>query len=112
LRFLIPFAVALKGNTKFQVRSNFQKDVTGISSAVDFGLGQNMPFRLVAAFLLNASVFNEVKGRFQDKADLKVRFNANIGDVLSLPPRADVYPRLHLGIRNFGAHIGFRFLYR
>jgi hypothetical protein len=42
---------------------------------------------------------------------LKVRFNANIGDVLSLPSRADVYPGLHLGTRNFGAHLGFRYFF-
>ena len=37
-----------KGDTKFQVGLNLQDGGTGITSTVDFGLGENMSFGFVA----------------------------------------------------------------
>lgn len=100
-----------KGDTKFQVGANLQDGGTGITSTIDFGLGENMSFGFVATYLLNANEIAGVKPDFEDRADLKIRFNANIGDVLGLDPKMDVYPGLDLGTRNFGAHLGFRYFF-
>ncbi|MFD2908488.1 DUF6646 family protein [Flavobacterium ardleyense] len=100
-----------KGDTKFQVGLNMQDGATGITSTVDFGLGENMSFGFVATYLLGANDIDGVKAKFEDRADLKVRFNANIGNVLGLDPKMDVYPGLHLGTRNFGAHLGARYFF-
>ena len=100
-----------KGDTKFQVGLNLQERGTGITSNLDFGLGENMSFGFLATYLLNA---NDIKGEspsFEDRADLKIRFNANIGNVIGLTSKADLYPGLDLGTRNFGAHLGFRYFF-
>jgi hypothetical protein len=43
--------------------------------------------------------------------DIKARFNANIGEVLGLKPKMDVYPGLDLSFKNFGGHLGFRWFF-
>lgn len=100
-----------KGDTKFQVGFNLQDRGTGITSTLDFGLGENMSFGFLATYLLEANEINGVKGSFEDRADAKVRFNANIGNVIGLNPKMDVYPGLTLGTRNFGAQLGFRYFF-
>jgi len=100
-----------KGDQKLQISLNAQDGGTGISSSLDFGLGENMSLGVVATYLLNANDVNGQSARFQDRADLKARFNANIGNVLGLSPKMDVYPGLHLGTRNFGGHLGFRYFF-
>ena len=100
-----------KGDTKFQVGANFQDGGTGITSTVDFGLGENMSFGFVATYLLNAKEIAGEKARFEDRADIKARFNANIGSVMGLDPKMDVYPGLNLGLRNFGGHLGMRYFF-
>ena len=100
-----------KGDTKFQVGMNVQNGGTGITTTADFGLGQNMSFGFLATYLLNAAGENGFDARFKDRMDAKVRFNANIGDVIGLSPKLDVYPGLDLGTRNFGAHLGLRYFF-
>lgn len=100
-----------KGDTKFQVGLNLQDGGTGITSTVDFGLGQNMSFGFLATYLLNANDRDGISSRFEDRADFKVRFNANIGDVIGLGDKMDFYPGLDLGTRNFGAHLGYRYFF-
>ncbi|CAM4022769.1 DUF6646 domain-containing protein [Flavobacterium antarcticum] len=100
-----------KGDTKFQVGLNLQNGGTGITSTVDFGLGENMSFGFVATYLLDAKDIDTRSASFEDRADAKVRFNANIGNVLGLSPKMDLYPGLNLGTRNFGAHLGFRYFF-
>lgn len=100
-----------KGDTKFQVGANLQDGGTGVTSTVDFGLGENMSFGFVGTYLLNAKEIAGEKAAFEDRADIKVRFNANIGNVLGLDPAMDIYPGLDLGTRNFGAHLGFRYFF-
>ena len=100
-----------KGDTKFQVGMNVQKGGTGITSTADFGIGQNMSFGFLATYLLDADGAGELDARFQDRIDAKIRFNANIGDVIGLSPNLDVYPGLHLGTRNFGGHLGVRYFF-
>lgn len=100
-----------KGDIKFQVGANIQDGATGIHLSSDFGLGENMSYGFVASYLLSVQEFAGVKPEFADRADIKVRFNANLGNVLKLDPKMDVYPGLDLGTRNFGAHLGFRYFF-
>jgi hypothetical protein len=60
------------------------------------------------------SVSNDLSGAkpdFGDRIDAKARFNANLGNVFQFDPKMDVYPGLDLGLRNFGAHLGFRYFF-
>ena len=100
-----------KGDIKFQVGANMQKGGTGINVTTDFGLGENMSYGFSATYLLNADKIADVKPDFEDRADLKLRFNANIGNVLNLSDAIDIYPGLNLGLRNFGGHLGFRYFF-
>lgn len=101
-----------KGDYKFQIGANLQEGGSGIQLSSDYGYGENMSFGLVASYLL--SVNSDVLGNkpeFVDRFDVKARFNANLGDVLNLNSKMDVYPGLDLGLRNFGAHLGFRYFF-
>jgi hypothetical protein len=111
VQFLNAQSFTGKGDTKFQVGMNVQNGGTGITSTIDFGLGQNISFGFLATYLLNNNGAYGFDARFEDRADAKVRFNANIGDVIRLSPKLDVYPGLDLGTRNFGAHLGLRYFF-
>lgn len=100
-----------KGDTKFQIGASFQDGATGINSTFDYGLGENMSIGLSATYLLGVNEILGVEPKFEDRADLKARFSANIGNVLKLDENFDVYPGLHLGLRNFGAHFGARYFF-
>lgn len=100
-----------KGDIKGQVGLTIQDGGTGIGVSTDFGIGENMSFGIVAGYMLNADEILGEKPRFEDRADLKVRFSANIGNVLKLSDNMDVYPGLNLGLRNFGGHLGFRYFF-
>ena len=101
-----------KGDYKFQIGANLQDGGSGIQLSSDYGYGENMSFGLVASYLLsvNSNILGN-KPEFIDRFDAKVRFNANLGNVLKLDPKMDVYPGLDLGLRNFGAHLGFRYFF-
>lgn len=110
-----------KGDVKGQVGLHLQSGGTGINVSSDLGLGENISIGLSATYLLAADGYYEYKFSelrfvndepdFIDKFDLKARFNANIGNVIGLPKEMDVYPGLDLGLRNFGAHAGFRYFF-
>ncbi|MFT5754709.1 MAG: hypothetical protein ACI924_001947 [Flavobacterium sp.] len=100
-----------KGDVKFQIGANMQENGTGINVTTDFGLGENMSFGFAAVYLLNAERIADVKPDFEDRADIKFRFNANIGNVLNISDAVDIYPGLSLGLRNFGGHIGARYFF-
>ncbi|MBC7641918.1 MAG: hypothetical protein H7174_06205 [Flavobacterium sp.] len=97
-----------KGDIKVQVGGNFQSGASGIHLCADFGIGENMSYGFTGAYLLseNTSMLD-----FKDRVDLRARFNANIGKVLTLPDNVDVYPGLDLGMKNFGAHLGVRYFF-
>jgi hypothetical protein len=101
-----------KGDYKFQIGANIQNGGSGIQLSSDYGYGENMSFGLVASYLLSvdANVLGN-KPEFIDRFDFKARFNANLGDVLNLNSKMDVYPGLNIGPRNFGAHLGFRYFF-
>ena len=100
-----------KGDVKFQVGANMQEHGTGVNVSTDFGLGENMSFGFSAVYLLNADRIADVKPDFEDRADIKARFNANIGNVLNISDALDIYPGLSLGLRNFGGHLGARYFF-
>lgn len=100
-----------KGDIKFQVGLNAQDGGTGINLSTDFGIGENMSYGFVASYLLSVKEIAGAKADFADRADAKVRFNANLGSVLKLDKAMDIYPGLNLGTRNFGAHLGFRYFF-
>ena len=100
-----------KGDIKAQVGMNIQDHGTGINVSADFGIGENMSYGFVASYLLSVDEVAGDKPNFDDRADVKVRFNANLGNVFKLDKAMDIYPGLNLGTRNFGAHIGFRYFF-
>lgn len=106
-------AQAFKGkeDVKFQVGANLQTGGTGIFVSTDFGLGENMSFGFTSNYLLSANSILDENPKFTDRFDLKARFNANIGNVFNLDKSMDIYPGLDLGLKNFGAHLGFRYFF-
>ncbi|WP_310554630.1 DUF6646 family protein [Flavobacterium sp.] len=96
-----------KGDVKGQVGATFQDGANGISISADFGIGENMSYGFVGSYLLSANSFAE----FEDRVDVKARFNANLGNVFKLDEKIDIYPGLNLGLRNFGAHLGVRYFF-
>jgi len=100
-----------KGDSKAQVGMNIQDNGTGINVSADFGIGENMSYGFVASYLLSVEEVLGEKPNFDDRADFKVRFNANLGNVFKLDKAMDIYPGLNLGTRNFGAHLGFRYFF-
>ena len=97
-----------KGDQKFQVGANIQDHGTGIMVTYDRGLGKNFSVGLVSSYLLGVE---EVKPDFEDRFDLKARFNANIADVFNIEEKVDIYPGLDLGLKNFGGHLGARYYF-
>ena len=100
-----------KGDIKAQVGANIQDGGTGIQLSTDFGIGENMSYGFIASYLLSVQEFPNLKPEFGDRIDVKARFNANLGNVIGLDKKMDVYPGLDLGLRNFGAHLGFRYFF-
>ena len=99
-----------KGDVKAQVGATFQKGANGIQVSGDFGIGENMSYGFVGSYLLGFSG-GATDVAFKDRADIKARFNANIGKVLTLGDEVDIYPGLNLGTKAFGAHLGGRYFF-
>lgn len=114
---LLANAQAYKGkkDLKLQVGTTIQNGGTGIVLTNDYGIGENMSFGFSASYMLNADKITvlgeEFKPEFKDRADIKARFNANLGSVIGLEDNMDIYPGLNLGTANFGAHLGFRYFF-
>ena len=114
---LLANAQAYKGkeDLKLQIGATIQNGGTGIVLTNDYGIGENMSFGFSASYMLSADKITilgeEFKPDFADRADIKARFNANLGSVIGLEDNMDVYPGLNLGTRNFGAHLGFRYFF-
>lgn len=100
-----------KGDIKAQVGASFQSGANGIQVSSDFGIGENMSYGFVGSYLLGFGDVPAGNIAFKDRADLKARFSANLGKVLTLEDNMDVYPGLDLGLKNFGAHLGFRYFF-
>lgn len=98
-----------KGDKKLNIGMTVQNGGTGVLAAADFGLGQNFSIGILGSYLLGGSYINDVP--FKYRFDAKARFNANLGDVLNISPKFDLYPGLNLGLKNFGGHIGARYFF-
>ena len=99
-----------KGDIKFQVGATIQEFAGGIGSTVDFGIGENLSYGFSASYLLNTTK-GDGSPKFDDRFDARARFNANIGSVLNISKKLDVYPGLDIGLRNFGTHLGARYFF-
>ncbi|GHC45966.1 DUF6646 family protein [Ulvibacter litoralis] len=106
-----------KGDVKFQVGANLQQDGTGIMASLDYGLGENISVGVASVYLLGVEKVRNLQGEeivvaeFGDRFDVQARFNANLGSVINVDDHLDVYPGLHLGIKNFGGHLGARYFF-
>lgn len=107
-----------KEDFKFQLGANFQDNGTGIVSTLDYGIGENISLGVKGVYLLGVEEFSEVapKGSFEDaefgdRFDLRVRFNAHLGNVINVDENFDLYPGLDLGLKNFGGHLGARYFF-
>ena len=100
-----------KGDVKGQVGATFQDGGNGIAVTADFGIGENISLGIMTNYILNAERDLSFKPRFEDRADLRLRFNANIGNVFKIDEKLDIYPGLSLGLRNFGGHMGLRYFF-
>lgn len=108
-------AQAFKGKDDFkaQVGLNLIKGANGIHLTGDYGIGENMSVGAGITYLLGVSngKIGDVLPDFGDRFDLKARFNANIGNVLKIDDKLDIYPGLNLGLNDFGGHIGVRYFF-
>lgn len=106
-----------RGDVIFQVGANLQQDGTGILGSLDYGIGDNISLGVSSAYLLGVPMERDFDGKkvpaadFKDRFDLKGRFNANIGNVLNIDDRLDVYPGLYVSLKNFGGHLGARYFF-
>lgn len=105
------------GDIKFGVGANVQADGTGISSTLDYGLGENISVGVQGIYLLGVEDYEAnslgilENPEFSDRFDIRARFNANLSNVLNISERFDLYPGLNLGLNNFGAHTGARYFF-
>lgn len=106
-----------QGDIKFQVGTNLQNEGAGIMASLDFGLGENISVGFASAYLLGIDKIRNNNGDevpfadFKDRFDLKARFNANLGNVINIDENFDVYPGLHVSLKNFGGHLGARYFF-
>jgi outer membrane protein G len=109
--FCIINAQAFKGNgdTKLNIGMTIQNGGTGVLASADFGLGENFSIGILGSYLLGGSNIQDVSSDY--RFDAKARFNANLGSVLNISPKFDVYPGLNLGLKNFGGHLGARYFF-
>jgi len=98
-----------KGDAKLNIGMAFQNGGTGIHASTDFGLGENFSVGILGSYLLGGSNIQDVSSDY--RFDAKLRFNANLGNVIKLDPKFDLYPGLNLGLKNFGGHLGARYFF-
>ncbi|GAL68297.1 DUF6646 family protein [Jejuia pallidilutea] len=98
-----------KNDNKFQVGVNAQDNGTGINISYDYGVGDNISFGFSSTYLLG--VEDAVDANFDDRIDIRARFNANLGNVINISEKFDIYPGLSLGLKNFGGHLGMRYFF-
>lgn len=100
-----------KGDQKFQIGGNFQDFASGINVSYDYGIGENISVGVSSTYALNVKNNDILDADFGDRFDIKARFNANLGNVINIDENFDVYPGLSLSTKNFGGHLGFRYLF-
>jgi hypothetical protein len=98
-----------KGDEKLQIGADFQDGATGIQFSYDYGIGANISLGLVGNYAMG--IDEDLNVNFDQRTALRLRLNANIGDVINLTPKLDVYPGLSFSTKNFGGHIGTRYFF-
>jgi len=96
-------------DNKFQVGTNLQDGGTGLNISYDFGIGENISLGLSSTYLLGIN--DVIDANFDNRFDVRARFNANLGNVINIDENFDVYPGLSLGLKNFGGHLGARYFF-
>ena len=71
---------------------------------------KNDAMKLGSAFQ-KVNFLRDLKADFEDRIDLKARFNANLGNVINISDNFDVYPGISLSLKNFGGHLGMRYFF-
>jgi hypothetical protein len=99
-----------KGDNKFSLGANLQDGGSGIQLAYDWGMGPNISVGLVGSYLIKVNENQINSPQFEDRVDVKARFNANLSDVIGID-KLDFYPGLNIGLRNFGGHVGARYFF-
>lgn len=100
-----------KGDTKLNIGMALQNGGTGVLASADFGLGENFSIGILGSYLLGVNDYLGEKPGFDYRFDVKARFNANLGSVMNVSPKFDLYPGLNLGLKNFGGHVGARYFF-
>lgn len=100
-----------KGDSKLNVGADFQNNATGVQATYDYGLGENISVGLTAGYALGINASDDISANFDERAMLRARFNANIGNVLNIDPKLDIYPGLGLSTKNFSGHLGARYFF-
>lgn len=105
------------GDNKFQVGANFQENGTGLNLSFDYGIGENISIGVSSTYLLGLSdglknnPIDDLNADFDNRFDVRARFNANLGNVINADENFDIYPGLSLGLKNFGGHLGARYFF-
>ena len=106
-----------KGDIKFQIGANLQRNGAGIMSSLDFGVGENISLGLASGYLLGVEKILNMEGEkvavaeFKDRFDFRVRFSAHLGNVIKIDEKFDFYPGLYASLKNFGTHLGARYFF-
>lgn len=106
-----------KNDNKFQVGANFQKNGSGLNISYDYGIGENISLGLSTTYLLGVddmlknNMNDDLNADFDNRFDIRARFNANLGNVIKAGENFDIYPGLSLGLKNFGGHLGLRYFF-
>jgi len=106
-----------QGDIKFQIGANIQNNGTGIMGSLDFGLGENISLGVASTYLLGIDKITNEEGneepfaKFEERFDIRARFNANLGNVINVDENFDVYPGLYASLKNFGGHSGARYFF-
>lgn len=106
-----------QNDNKFQVGANFQDNGSGINVSYDYGIGENISIGLSSTYLLGIddalknNMIDDLNAGFDNRFDIRARFNANLGSVINVDENFDVYPGLSLGLKNFGGHLGARYFF-
>lgn len=105
-----------RGDVIFQVGANLQHKGSGIMASLDFGLGDNLSLGVSSAYLLGVQKETKLDGtvavpEFKNRFDLKGRLNANLGNIINISDKLDLYPGLNVSLKNFGGHVGVRYFF-
>jgi len=98
-----------KGDQKLSLGASFQELATGVFVVYDVGLGENISIGVNSTYALD--IPDTINAEFIDRFDAKIRFNANLGNVINIDDNFDVYPGISLSLKNFGGHIGARYFF-